>query len=379
MGLNLLIAGDVVPRRRTIDLFHRECCEDLFPGFKSLLSKSDYNIVNFESPIVRKEGATTITKSGGHLRTNIQTLKVLKSIGFNAVTLANNHFRDYGQTGVNDTIESCRELNVDYVGGGIDKAEANRPLFVNIGNKKLCIINVCENEFSIASDEYGGSNGIDLIQMYNDIQQAKLEADHIIVITHGGKEHYQLPTPRMKKWYRHFIDLGADAVVNHHQHCFSGYEVYRTKPIFYGLGNFNFETKTQQKSYGIWNKGFCVRLILDDQVTFDLIPYTQCAEKPSTILVEEDSDFVKTIDRLNTIIQDEKLLQESFDKYCEDNQYEILSGLWFYGGKVLKKIYRMGLLGRLYNRKNMVNVFNRLNCESHNDSISNIVKNIAKI
>jgi poly-gamma-glutamate synthesis protein (capsule biosynthesis protein) len=45
----------------------------------------------------------------------------------------------------------------------------------------------------------------------------------------------------MVETYRFFIEAGADAVVNHHQHCICGYEVYKGKPIFYGLGNFCFD------------------------------------------------------------------------------------------------------------------------------------------
>lgn len=51
---------------------------------------------------------------------------------------------------------------------------------------------------------------------------------------HGGHEHYQLPSLRMQETYRFFIDAGADVVVNHHQHCFSGYEIYNNKYIFMG-------------------------------------------------------------------------------------------------------------------------------------------------
>ena len=42
----------------------------------------------------------------------------------------------------------------------------------------------------------------------------------------------------MKETYRFFVDCGADAVINHHQHCYSGYEYYKDKFICYGLGNF---------------------------------------------------------------------------------------------------------------------------------------------
>lgn len=40
----------------------------------------------------------------------------------------------------------------------------------------------------------------------------------------------------MKELYRFLVDCGADAVINHHQHCFSGYEIYNEKPIFMDSG-----------------------------------------------------------------------------------------------------------------------------------------------
>ena len=51
------------------------------------------------------------------------------------------------------------------------------------------------------------------------VEEAKKKADFVLVIVHGGSEHFQLPTPRMQATYRFFVDAGADAVVNHHQHC----------------------------------------------------------------------------------------------------------------------------------------------------------------
>lgn len=63
--------------------------------------------------------------------------------------------------------------------------------------------------------------------------------------------------------YRFFIDAGADAVINHHQHCISGYEHYQGKPIFYGIGNFFFPPifKHTPKS---WNEGYMVTLFLGE-------------------------------------------------------------------------------------------------------------------
>ena len=61
----------------------------------------------------------------------------------------------------------------------------------------------------------------------------------------------------MMETYRFFIEVGADAVVNHHQHCFSGYEIYKNKPIFYGLGNFSFDGIG---SGDRWSSGYIVTL-----------------------------------------------------------------------------------------------------------------------
>ena len=46
-----------------------------------------------------------------------------------------------------------------------------------------------------------------------EITDCKKETDYVIVIIHGGVEHHQLPSMRMKKLYRYFVDCGADAVV----------------------------------------------------------------------------------------------------------------------------------------------------------------------
>ena len=58
---------------------------------------NDYAVVNFESPIVKK--AKPITKTGPNLKNSENSLLELKNVGFNLVTLANNHFRDFGDEG----------------------------------------------------------------------------------------------------------------------------------------------------------------------------------------------------------------------------------------------------------------------------------------
>ena len=156
--------------------------------------------------------------------------------------------------------------------------------------------------------------------MYRSITDARRQADYVVVIIHGGLEMYQLPTLRMKETYRFFVDAGADAVVNHHQHCFSGYEVYKGKPIFYGLGNFCFDWEGRRNS--IWNQGYAITLTFSEKVEHEIHPYVQCDECPAVCL-QDNGHYKTSIKKLNEIIADDRKLEERFSKYALEKRFSI--------------------------------------------------------
>lgn len=366
MAISLFVAGDVVPMGPTIELFKLKQTQTLFGNIMPQIN-CDLNIVNFEAPIA-SGNVTPIQKSGPAIRTTSETLEVLKEAGFNTITLANNHFRDFGQYGVEQTINCATKLNIGVVGGGKDKVFARKILYFTKEDKTLAVINACEHEFSIASEDYGGSNPLDLIQMQEDIVEAKKNADFIVLILHGGIELYQLPTPRMKRWYHHFIDLGADAIINHHQHCFSGYEIYKEKPIFYGLGNFNFHRFFPQTNVRLWNYGYAVRLIFGNQITFELIPYIQ-NDEDLTIKLRDKEKFEEEINQLNEQIQDNYMLNNAFCQYVLSSEKSIKMELQPFKSRILLKLLRRGFFGNLYNGIKLYSVKNKLSCESHYEKI----------
>ena len=75
----------------------------------------------------------------------------------------------------------------------------------------------------------------------------------------------------MKKKYRFLADAGADLIVNHHQHCYSGYEVYNGVPIFYGIGNFYFDNARRRDS--TWNYGFMLNLDIEENISFEIASF----------------------------------------------------------------------------------------------------------
>lgn len=376
--MRILVAGDFAPKCRIatkIEAGDYSCLEEIRP----IIQKADYSIVNFESPVVTRE-AMPIEKTGPNLRCTEQAMECLVHAGFNCVTLANNHFRDYGQVGVEDTLAACDKYGIDHIGGGKNIEDAQRVLFKTINGQKLAIVNVCENEWSIAGGDHGGSASLNPVRNYYAIQEACEKADYVVVIVHGGIEGYQYPTPRMQETYRFFVDAGADAVINHHQHCFSGYEIYKGKPVFYGLGNFCFDRQGQRNS--AWNDGYMVLLHFEGaSLDFETIPYTQCNEVPAVVPLDEKSKsaFDNRIKSINDIIGNEELLQREFHRKTESLYEYRLSALEPFGSKFVKKLQKRHLFPRFIKEEQLKAMLMRANCESNRDTFVGVLKKHFKI
>lgn len=372
-GINILICGDFAPLTlggKMINPLELDSLEQ----FKKIICFSDYSIVNYESPI-SSGSESPIKKNGPAIYSREEAIGYLSEIGFNCVTLANNHFRDYGQTGVENTIDACKKYKLDFVGGGKTINEARDILYKNIKNASVAIINTCEHEFSIASKEYGGSNPLDLINIQEDIAQARNKADYIIMIVHGGIEGYHFPTPRMKRVYRHFIDLGVDAVINHHQHCINGYEVYNEKPIMYGLGNFFFPGSNHSPES--WKYGYAVQLNLSEKIGFEMIPYEQ---NENGIVIRDEGVFQQEINKFSIPIGDDEILQELFDAYVLKNEYYIKTQFFpsFLNNRYIKALANRGFLGKLFSGDSLYSIKNKVTCESHYEKIRRLFELLTK-
>lgn len=370
--MKILIAGDFCPRNRVAAAFDKEDYASVLEEVKSLTSQVDYSIVNLECPVATNDAQPNI-KFGPNLKYSPKGVKALKYAGFDCVTLANNHLLDFGEDGVKGTIQTLHTESIDYVGAGMNLDEASKILYKDIEGCSVAIINCCEHEFSVATHTTAGSNPLNPIQQYYAIKDARNKADRIIVIVHGGHEHYPLPSPRMIETYRFFIDAGADVVVNHHQHCFSGYEVYNGKPIFYGLGNFCFDLPNYRK--GIWTEGYMVKIeFLSENIEFTILPYCQCAEKPCIEMLPQTA-YDEKINELNAVIADPVALQKNIDNYYSSSydQYssilEPLRNRFYLGAK------RRGWLPSFISKERKLAATNFIVCESHRDRLIHFLLN----
>ena len=371
MSLKVLIAGDFCPQDRVVEAFENNEFSVVLGEAKEQIAQVDYSLVNFECPLTYN-GEKPVIKSGPSLQCSIKGLEAVKWAGFDGVTLANNHFLDYGEEGAKNTLDACNQLQLEHVGGGMNLSEASIVLYKKLKGLTLAVINCCENEFSIATEHSAGSCPLSPIDQFYKIKEAKEKADFVIVIVHGGIEFFNLPSPRMQQTYRFFIDAGADAVINHHQHCLSGYEVYKEKPIFYGLGNFCFDRKGKRKDN--WNEGYLVSLTLEkeEKPEYDIIPYIQCDDNPCILFVDKDN-MLEKIQELNRIIQSPDLLVKENSLFIEKNKGIYLLSLEPYTGH-LGGLRERKILPSLLSKKYFLRLYGYLICESHFDRLKEILK-----
>lgn len=366
--IKITIAGDFIPQKRGISSIIQKNAID--KNILDLWHDSDLNIINLECPVVTSSDAKPICKEGSALKTDIKAVEYLKECGIQMVTLANNHIYDYGMLGMQNTISALQANKISHIGGGANLAEASRYRIVTLNDIKIAILNFCEHEFSIASQTKGGSNPINPIQNYHSIRHAKKEADYAIVIVHGGIEDYPLPTPYIKELYRFYAAVGADAVVAHHPHCISGFEIYNNTPIFYSLGNFFFDNESEIQTS--WNTGYILQLILDSgKISYKIHPILQCTKEAETSLLDKtgQAEINRHLQHLSRIISDDQLLAESHRQWIAKHKRHILSRFLPYSNKYLRALYRRNMFPSFMNKKQKIHLLNAVQCESHRQNL----------
>jgi len=372
-AIRLFISGDFAPTLRVNEIIQKGEFQSLYNNMLPVIQEADYAITNLELPLLDK-GIPSV-KTGPNLKAPTNSIDAIKFAGFNLVTLANNHIMDYGADGLLSTIDLCSKNSIEYIGVGATLKEAKEIRYKNIKGKRIAFINIAENEWSTTFKDSYGVNPLDEIDVFYQISEAKLNSDFIILIIHGGHETYELPSPRMKKLYRFFIDLGVDVVVGHHTHCYSGHEVYKDKPIFYSLGNFIFDNKMFRNN-SFWNKGCAVTISLfEAKIEFQLHPFSQCDDKPGVFLFDEENykRFVdENIIKTDIILNDKQLVKE-YDSFVAKQTKVYKSLIEPFHNRYILGAMNKGFLPRLISGYQKDLLFNIIRCESHRELLLSVL------
>ena len=236
--MKTLFLGDVCPTVVTTPLFKQKDVEMLFVDVPSLFEKKDFSFVNLECALTENEQA--IKKIGPALKGPVETAEILKELGVNCCGLSNNHVYDYGKAGMKDTLKVLEDAELKYTGFGKNYEDSRQNFVFEQDGEKVCIIAVCEHEYTYALENRMGCRPYDEYDTMEDIRTAKAAYDRVIVIYHGGKEFCKYPSPRLHKLCHAMAKNGADMILCQHSHCIGCYEKYNDCHILYGQGNFHF-------------------------------------------------------------------------------------------------------------------------------------------
>jgi len=164
-------------------------------------------------------------------------------------------------------------------------------------------------------------------------------------------------------------------VINHHTHCYSGYEVYKGKPIFYSTGNFVFDKAGTTDS--IWNSGYAVSLLFSKEKTgFEVIPYIQCDGKTGVrkLTDTEKPSFDDRLKVLNATIADDTILQHEFEKFKTQTAGMYLNFIEPHSNKWISVLQRKGFLPSFIHKRKKLMLMNLIRCEAHRDMLMSVLE-----
>jgi hypothetical protein len=170
-------------------------------------------------------------------RTPTRYATYYKLAGFDAMSLANNHARDFGEEGRSSTMAALDAHGIVHSG-----REGTTASWVANG-RRIALAAFAPNVGSNQLNESAAASAL--------VQQLAASHDIVLVSFHGGAEGYGaeiLPFAReifvgedrgnVVEFAHAMVDAGADLVLGHGPHVVRPMELYRDRLIAYSLGNF---------------------------------------------------------------------------------------------------------------------------------------------
>ena len=367
MNDKIIIGGDFVPTESNYELFEDGDVQKLIgEELLNKLNNADFTIFNLEVPITDEQHP--IAKCGPNLIAPTATIKGLKAINPHFFGLANNHILDQGVDGLKSTIKVLEDAGIGYSGVGQNLDEACKPLIKEVNGKRVGIYCCAEHEFSIATESTPGANPFDPLESLDHVESLKRETDFVIVLYHGGKEHYRYPSPNLQKVCRRLVDKGADFVVCQHSHCIGCKEEYGSGIIVYGQGNFLFDNSNSE----FWQTGLLIGL----NENFEVSCYPVVKVENTVRLADEEKgkEILEEFHKRSEAIKDHDFVEAEYLKFADtirDMYLGTLSGRKSLLFRVFNKATGYWLLRAVlkakYRKVNLVQITNYVDCEAHRE------------
>lgn len=276
--ITLVVAGQAL-----IKVDPRLSWQDPFGSLRPILQSADVAFTNFEMAVKSEVDACGVPddyevvlgeprlrrgmrpgNSGGPHAVEESVMDFLASLGFNLMSISNNHAWDLGDCGVAATRAAADAAGVTYAGAGPDLAAATAPAYLTVQGVTIGLVAA-----TTSHDErdaiHHAVNGVwtgrqaDWDRNLEAVREAADRADFVIYYQHfqididefdsiapgeaTGDGHIRVDD--VAEWQTDFaravIDAGASMYVGHGHRAFDGIEIYQGRPLIRQLGGLAYQ------------------------------------------------------------------------------------------------------------------------------------------
>lgn len=193
-----------------------------FSQVKSIFEEDDITLINVEGPLTDNESQRADKQFA--FRGEPEYVDIMSSSSVEAANLANNHSKDYGTIGYQDTIDNIE-------GAGVATFGYDRIAYFEVKGIKVALVGVYALALGVGAKD----------EVIARVTEAKDNGAQLIITSfHWGVELAKTPESYQTVLAEAAIDSGSDVVLGHHPHTIQGMDEYNGKYIFYSLANFSF-------------------------------------------------------------------------------------------------------------------------------------------
>lgn len=374
----IVIGADIVPTNSNMELFINGDARALIGcELLDVLKGASYRIFNLEIPLTDTE--KPIIKQGPNLIAPSSTVNGYRAMGIDLLTLANNHILDQDVDGLNKTVEALDNAGINHLGADNNLEVASKPYIFNFAKRTIGVYACVEHEFSIATEDKAGANPFDPLWSFDHVEELKKTVDYVIVLYHGGKEHYRYPSPKLQKNCRRFVDKGADLVICQHSHCIGCEEKYGAGTIVYGQGNFLFDDSEDE----CWQTSLLVKI--EEDFSLYYIPLVKVGNGVRLAREKSAEEIVKGFLSRSEEIKDPGFIEQQYKVFAAsflDYYMRAFSGKRSLLFRIINKMsggrYMAQYLKNTYGVAEKVRMSNYIDCEAHRELLSQALADVYK-
>lgn len=246
-------------------------CDYPFEKLNEILSGADLLLGNLEGALSER-----VLNDDLRLCGLPGVASTLGEIGFDILSVANNHAFDHGAEVFAETVDYCRKAGIEVCGLRGDAEYYSQPVVIYKNSMTIGVLaynwiglekaSEMEKYVAVVKDSvvnytWNRNKKADLEaqkqvhdknrNVISDIRRLREDVDVLILMPHWGYEWGIYPPYGVTLEARTFIDAGVDLIIGSHPHVIQGIERYKSGVIAYSLGNFLFDAPTEMFNTGM--------------------------------------------------------------------------------------------------------------------------------